>query len=506
MVFAQRQRLRDLQHGSKADVFAPDVLVNMLIVIFIPAIFFVFGNYGLTWLYLFNALVALVFYWMMDVERAAKLVSERHASKLRAVIGALLVMPVFASLETGLFRDSAFIYDSGGALGKLPIPLSIIACYVGIALLGNYRRASLGLGVIFGSFVLMVLSTVATTHDDRPAEQAKLLLLLQYIIPMFGLVLGMMFEEHKLGNPVVEKALLLVIAILMPAQLLASWAQLQMLLTPYLYLFSIYQHLQYVPVIIVSCYLVTLFSLWSIHPWRALTIVLAPVVGIYTAASGSIAAAVFLLAGSAAFGLYTMGTEKGRRRHIMQWTVITLVSGAGIAYAILASWVTKHTGVTVAHGVGPVGLYTQKIPDGALLYAQSRVDTWFYYLHGIYSEPLTFLFGHSIPPDRQIWPSAHNYYLDLIYNYGVIATLMIAGLIVFTISRIIQNRRFILRSPAMVGLAMVVLFLLIPDNLVKVSMRQPYSGIIIFFLWGLLLARIESLRPAGKHRPAKSAS
>jgi O-antigen ligase len=135
---------------------------------------------------------------------------------------------------------------------------------------------------------------------------------------------------------------------------------------------------------------------------------------------------------------------------------------------------------------------------------QFRLDTWLYYLHGIFSESSTFVFGHSAPPDRQIWPSAHNYYLDLIYNYGAIGVLMIAGLIVFTLVRINQNRKLILASPAMVGLTIVVMFLLFPDNLMKVSMRQPYSGIITFFLWGLLLARIESLRTSDKRRQSVS--
>jgi len=271
------------------------VLVNMLIVIFIPTIFLIFGNYGLTWLYLFNATVALVFYWMTDVERAAVIVGDRHVNKLRTVLAVLLVSPIFVSLETGIFRDVTILYDSGGLLSKLPIPLSLFGCYLGIALLGNYRRANLGLSIIFGSFVLMLLSTVATTFGSRLEEQSKLILLMQYLLPMFGLVLGMMYENHRSNDYIAEKAMLVVIAILMPAQLLASWAQSQMFLTPYLYLFSIYQHLQYVPIIVTSCYLLALFSLWQIHSWRMLAIVLAPLTGLYIAASGSLSAAVFLV-------------------------------------------------------------------------------------------------------------------------------------------------------------------------------------------------------------------
>ena len=515
MVFAQRQRLRDLQHGTQADVFAPDVLVNMLIVIFIPTIFFVFGNYGLTWLYLFNAMVALVFYWMMDVERATRIVGKRYVNKLRVVIVVLLVVPIFVNLETGLFRSAEFIYDSGGLLGKLPIPLSIFACYVGIALLGNYRRANLGLTIIFGSFVLMVLSTVATTFDTRSAEQAKLFLLLQYILPMFGLVLGMMYEDHRRNEHVVEKAILMVIAVLVPAQLLATWGQEHVFLTPYLYLFSVYQHLQYVPVIVVISYLVALFSLWNLRSWRLLMIVLSPLIGIYIAASGSMSAAGYALVGCAAFVVHrmTIGVDrKDKRRRILKradlsLVCLSLVPGAWAAYNLFVSWSAGPMAAwSLRQGALGEGMHAQKFSGSAIVNVQERPDIWQHYIRGIFDELSTFLLGHGGPPDRQIWASAHNYYLDFIYNFGAIAAFIIIGLIVFTIIRLYQERETVMSSPTVTGLTIVVLFLILLDNLLKVSMRQPYSGIIIFFLWGLLLSRIESLRQPDKRRLANSAS
>jgi DHA1 family tetracycline resistance protein-like MFS transporter len=47
---------------------------------------------------------------------------------------------------------------------------------------------------------------------------------------------------------------------------------------------------------------------------------------------------------------------------------------------------------------------------------------------------------------------------------------------------------------ALLGLAVVVLFVLLIDSNAKVPLRQPYPGIFFFFLWGLLLARLQALR------------
>ena len=336
-----------------------------------------------------NALVALVFYRMADVRRAATgMVAHLHGSELRAVLAVLLVVPIFVNLETGLFRSALLNYDSGGVLSKLPIPLSVFGCYAGIALLRNYRQANLGLAMIFGSFVLMVLSTVAMTYSNPYEEQAKFTLLLQYILPMFGLVLGMMYEDHRKNEHLVEKAMLMVIAALMPAQLLASWAQAQMFLTPYLYLFSIYQHLQYVPVIVASSYLVPLFSLWNYRTWRVLILALAPLVGIYVAASGSLLTGGFALAGCAAFAVHRMTIDRYRGRRIHEWGVFSLVLGAGTAYHFWSSWTTKFIGVGGEPGSGGAGMYTQKFAGSTMLNIQSRFEFWLYYLRGIFSDPV----------------------------------------------------------------------------------------------------------------------
>ena len=102
---------------------------------------------------------------------------------------------------------------------------------------------------------------------------------------MFALVLGMMFEDRRRSEKITEKAMLVVIAILIPFQLIATWAQGYVLLSPYLYLFSVYQHLQYVPVIVAGVYLFALYSLWDQAPWRRSIIVLTPAIGIYVATS-----------------------------------------------------------------------------------------------------------------------------------------------------------------------------------------------------------------------------
>jgi hypothetical protein len=44
------------------------------------------------------------------------------------------------------------------------------------------------------------------------------------------------------------------------------------------------------------------------------------------------------------------------------------------------------------------------------------------------------------------------------------------------------------------GVVGVVLFFLLADNMLKVGMRQPYPGIITFFLWGIVISACIEMR------------
>src|SRR6185295_14443850 len=119
---------------------------------------------------------------------------------------------------------------------------------------------------------------------------------------------------------------------------------------------------------------------------------------------------------------------------------------------------------------------------------------WELFGRGIIESPRSALLGHRQSVDRAVAPSAHNYYLDFVYNFGVLAFLPLLWLISYTLLPLWRARREVWRDPPLLGLATAVLFALAIDSMFKVPLRQPYPGIFYFFLWGLLLARLQSLR------------
>jgi hypothetical protein len=517
MVFAQRIRLRGFHQADSENAYGPDVLMNILIIAAVPYLYYTLGKEALMSLYLLSATLAFVFYFsghpgLTMGDRRLGFSNETF----RTLVAVLLFFPLFFQLTGNIFHDPSFVFDSEGSLKKLPLPLSILACYGGILLLGGYKRAYLSLNVIFLSFVLMFLASVVSAQGQIINKPGKLLLLFQFILPMFALVLGQVYEGNSSNTLIFEKVVLFVLSVFVPIQLVLSWLQGYKVLSPYLYLFSIYQHLQYVAVIFICGYLLSLYSLWSVSRFKMLLVLLTPLIGIYAVASVSLLAFSAMIVGVIGFAIYRWRLGPDKLAMIVVFLVflssacylpVAMSASVGVAYmfsqkfAFLGAKLTPEMlrgGFTKGGELTPAELQLRE--ELAQTPIAKRLHYWKYYAKNIVSGSKAFLFGHAERPDRTKFPSAHNYYLDFVYNFGSLAVLPLVGVLGYTLVMVFRCREAILASPSFLGLTVVVLFLLLLDNSLKVGLRQPYPGIITFFLWGLLLARIESLRTADKRR------
>ena len=481
MVAAQRVRLRLLQHHADKDVFGPDVLMNILVVGSVPYLFYLVGMEALAYMYLISSGLALIFYY--SAVKSADLWAEKIRSwygPMRATI-ALLLVPIFFQLNGSIFRDPSYVFDTERLLTRLPIPMSVLACYGGIVLFGGFARARLTLAAIFLTFTLLLTSSVMLTYEQSGQEQAKLILLIQFVLPMFALVFGQLFGAGDGAKSVLAEAFLYGLAVLVPSQLAATWISENVVLSPDLYLFSVYQHLQYVPQMFVAAYLVALFSLWEVRRYGVALLTLGAPMGIYVAASASAAAFSTLIAGVLGFAAYEKIRGRGTSGVLALCVLVLLSSFSYFSIATSKStiYVEKFRGVSVD---GLEATAPQNVAQ--------RVVYWKFYAGEVFGSVKSAAFGHATPPDRTKYPSAHNYFLDFAYNFGLIALLPLLGLIALTLLWIWRNWRAIAASPPLLGLAAVVLCLILVDNSLKVGMRQPYPGILTFFLWGVLLTEL----------------
>lgn len=496
MVHAQRTRLRILQDGSGRDVFGSDLLANMLLIGCVPLLYFSIGPAALPFLYLLGALFSLMFYASEGKDCLAGETGMLRSNE-RWVLPALalaLFLPLFFQLSTGVFRDPSRYFSSGGDFRLLPIPLSVLACYAGILLLGGYARARLALASIFLIFVGMLLTTVLLASLQGSYERAKLILLVQFMLPMFALVLGQQYAARQNALEWLARVLFWLLLLIVPLQLASTLWRGSTVLSPSLYLFSIYQHLQYAPVLFAGAFLIALYGLWQQPFYRRWLLLLGAVMGLYTALSVAVLAVGLLVIGVLVFALrQCLCREQAARAVLLGFLVIAslllgflFVSNAKILYAKLGGLLPEAllSLLEMLRGAGG------KLPDADAQTQQNvaeRLFFWRYYFAGISESWTSLLLGHDQAPDRELYPSAHNYYLDFTYNFGLLALLPLLGLIAFTLQAALRRMASLWKNPALLGLTGVALFLLLADNNLKVGMRQPYAGIITFFLWGMLL-------------------
>ena len=95
--------------------------------------------------------------------------------------------------------------------------------------------------------------------------------------------------------------------------------------------------------------------------------------------------------------------------------------------------------------------------------------------------------------------TSHNYYLDSVYNFGIFSLLPILYLVIFTIKNIVRSREKILSSLPISGITIITIFIIFVDNFFKAGFRQPYPGIFSFFLWGMLIAILMSMKENTKY-------
>jgi hypothetical protein len=472
MVGAQWIRLRLFDERRGELLFGPDVLRSITIIIAAPTLYYLVGPSAVGALYLLTALLTAFAYWGAGLQRPF---AEQSPALARGLAVALLV-PVFFLLGGQLYHSpGAALLDPGGGVMSVPLPLALPACFAGLLLLASYRQAALSLGTVFFLFVAMVLATVMAAQGSVADDLRKFVLLFQYLVPVFALVLGQMWGAtgERLRDAAVGFSLVLMIFV--PAQLVRSFGYGDHQLRHDLWGFSVYQHLQYVPAVFVGAFLFVLMFLWRDRFMRQLHMILAPLMAYYAASSRSLLAIALVASGAVVLAI-------GQRRDTAA-RVCSLLMIVGLGVHVYVS-------DSLSPVLGDPGRVSAPIEE--------RLYYWKLFGSGIAESGRAFLFGHARTMDRALAPSAHNYYLDFVYNFGVLAFLPLAWLIAYTLILSWRNRSSIGLGSPLIGLALAVAFMLGLDNMFKVPLRQPYSGIFFFFLWGLLIARLRAAeRTAG---------
>jgi O-antigen ligase len=139
--------------------------------------------------------------------------------------------------------------------------------------------------------------------------------------------------------------------------------------------------------------------------------------------------------------------------------------------------------------------YSTGIIEKAIFALEQKTIIWESYVSAILNNNQKFFLGYmGEQPLSSQFSSAHSYYLDFVYNFGFMGVLPIFVLIGYTAFKVYKSSEAIMGNPALFFPCITLAFLLVVENSFYMGLRQPYSAILTFFLWGIVLRRLLCLR------------
>ena len=418
---------------------------------------------------------------------------------MQAAILLPFFFPLFFQLSGTIFRQEQY-FRSQGKLLQLPLPIASVFCFVGIALLLQLDRRHLNMGFVFAFFMAMMMGVLMSTSNSEDLELARFILLIQFVLPTFAIVLGSLYVAPKSEYLRFEAIVLYVLLLVIPLEVIATLVQGDVHLASYLYAFSLYQHLQYLPVIFLGFFLLVLGTFYDHPRLRYWLVFLTLWMGAYLAASIAMTAILLTIAGITLFVVLLV--KKQQTAYAMLIVMLLAISFTvyfnltdqsryyaikfGLDLDISNENLAAYLKIRESYFRLIEGTFIESLPRNL----KERILYWWFFADGIFDSWHEFAFGHITRPDREIFPSAHNYYLDLAYNFGVLALMPIIYLILATAGRSWRAIRQGGLSPGTHVLIFLIAFFALADNSLKVAFRQPYPGMMMFFFWGILLAKL----------------
>jgi hypothetical protein len=407
-----------------------------------------------------------------------------HGGLLWAV-GFCILFPLSFQIDGGVYRAQEALLDSGGILTKIPLPLSLMSLVAIISLWTPESRVKPALASIAGMFAVCVISLWAGSDGETPHNR-KLITSIQLILPLLGLLLGQLVGNDK--EKIIARAFMITISIVVPWQLVAGFIQNDSWsagnLTHNLFAFSIYAHRQYVTLIFICAFAYSMVSLWQ--EYKRWFTFLSLLMLVYV----SISLSFLTIFAYFSFILFFLVNQFLPNRP--NWKLVgtslfafSVISWGGYSYFQKVN--LESSASTVVHNVFH-GKFDALIKGQVPSNVQTRIEIWEIYSKEILTSQKTLIVGHPQPMPREMKANPHNWYLDIVYSFGMIGLLPIASLMAFTTYSCWRSRKK-LTKPAWI-LVSIVFYIVLVDNNFKSTLRQPYPGIFTYFLWGILLQNL----------------
>lgn len=378
-----------------------------------------------------------------------------------------LILPIFIQISDGIYHQENL--RSVRSLFYHPFPISFFI--VPIFIIIFYKNLYFIKDDIFWLLVFIFITILLFSSFSENVFFDKIIMLLQFFFVWLGYFIGKS-NKVKIDFYFIGKVLFSIIII----HLLYTFLNNKLILLEDFVFFSIYQNIQYV-----NTSLIFLGSLSIINFFykrgHKLTTALSLILLLYAFLSYSLNSIILAVANFIFFQFYFIFKNKIEIKFFSILCLLLLSVILIFKFTDLKNerFITKDKNF-IENKLKIDEILKGKLPDNIT----QRYKIWSHYYNYFESNPKALITGSDNLSLNKKYQSAHNFFLEGIYRFGILITIPYFFLLIYLIKSFITYRKNFEIRMSLVFL-MIYLFL---ENSFKISIIQPYSGLISFFMIG----------------------
>lgn len=395
----------------------------------------------------------------------------------------ILLIPIFFLLNGKIYFEPSLKLNSENYLHNVPIPASyfisaLLICY--FLFKKNYK--------IFNSKIFIILfictiSLIVLMIFTKSIDYYRVINLVQFLLPWMGLVIAMNLK-NCLNIYIIIYYFLIVILCL---QLSITFFLEKKIIISDIIFFTVYQNIQYVSTVFT---LLTILVSINLFKDKKLEIIFLNLLSlIYSTLTYSLSSLSIFAIFFSGF-LLKFFFEKNQNRlkifkmFILAFIFIMLFLGF-LNYLKKDNdkqkFVTNNNVNYYENALKFKDIFSFKIPANLIL----RIEIYKNYFQKISNDKRILFLGDKNREFDKKFKSSHNLILDIIYKFGLI--LMIPYLYLFFLA-LHKLSKFKNKTNDFTSF-LVLLIVILVENFFKLSLKQPYPGIISFYLIGYYLKK-----------------
>ena len=395
----------------------------------------------------------------------------------------ILLIPIFFLLNGDIYFEPYFKFNSQNYLYNVPIPASyfistILICYF------FYKKKF----EIFNYKILIILflcttSLIVLLILAKSIDYYRAINLVQFLLPWMGLVIALNLKIYKNTYIIIYYFLISILTL----QLFFTFFLKKKIIISDILFFTVYQNIQYVSTIYT---LLTILVSINLFKEKKLEVIFLNLVSLtyssltYSLSSLSIFAIFFL------GYLFKVFFDKNKNK-IKISKILTLSFVFILLFLSFFNYLKKDNDKQKFKTSNNVNYYENMLKFEDILNFKTpanialRIKIFKKYFHTISNNKRILFLGDKNGELDKKFKSSHNLILDIIYKFGlilVIPYLCLFSAIVFKLSNF-KNKTNDFMS------FLILLVVILIENFFKVSLKQPYPGIISFYLIGYYLKK-----------------